>query len=459
VRWADGVNAEADRAQEFEAILGYHLEQAYRYLGDLGPHDAEGVAIGRDAARRLASAGRRAFARGDLRAATNLLRRALGLVPADDADRPNRMQDLGEVLISMGAFAEARSILEQCVSLASGMADARAGAGSRLLLVFLKHFTGESADWIEEARETAQALIPVLESVDAYNELAHAWRLILTSHGKAGRYDQASEAAERTVHFARLAGNERVMARAAGALANVALLGRTAVPHAIAQCEQLLAERIGDREVECGVKCRLARLKAMNGELTQARALYREARSLLRDLGRGVMSAAAGLDVAVVEMHGGDLALAESEIEADVADLKARGEKFHLSTLVAFLAQIVRDQGRDAEALELLQSAEQASAPDDVDSQVRWRSIKAPILARAGDGAQGETMARLAVKLATHFEAPMLLADASYELARVLAIVGKPEAARDEMTRARDLYGAKGNLVSLRRCEAWLASP
>ena len=29
VKWADQVNAESDRGQEFEAILGYHLEQAY----------------------------------------------------------------------------------------------------------------------------------------------------------------------------------------------------------------------------------------------------------------------------------------------------------------------------------------------------------------------------------------------------------------------------------------------
>ena len=39
VEWADRVNAEAGRAQEFEEILGYHLEQAYRYRAELGPLD------------------------------------------------------------------------------------------------------------------------------------------------------------------------------------------------------------------------------------------------------------------------------------------------------------------------------------------------------------------------------------------------------------------------------------
>ena len=64
VKWADQVNAESDRGQEFEAILGYHLEQAYKYLGELGPIDEAGAAIGRDGSRRLARAGRRAFREG-----------------------------------------------------------------------------------------------------------------------------------------------------------------------------------------------------------------------------------------------------------------------------------------------------------------------------------------------------------------------------------------------------------
>ena len=80
VRWADKVNAERGRGLEFEEILGYHLEQAQRYLGELGPLDEKAREIGRDGSRRLASAGRRAFARGDMHAAASLLRRAVALL-------------------------------------------------------------------------------------------------------------------------------------------------------------------------------------------------------------------------------------------------------------------------------------------------------------------------------------------------------------------------------------------
>jgi class 3 adenylate cyclase len=76
VAWIDETYRAHDRAMEVEEITGYHLEQAHRYLAELGPLDAEGHALGLDASVRLASAGERAFARGDMPATANLLRRA-----------------------------------------------------------------------------------------------------------------------------------------------------------------------------------------------------------------------------------------------------------------------------------------------------------------------------------------------------------------------------------------------
>ena len=81
--WAERVNRERDRQAQFDEILGYHLEQAYQYLSELGPLDEHGQELGRRAATRLSDAGRRAFARGDMAAAANLLRRAAALLPTE----------------------------------------------------------------------------------------------------------------------------------------------------------------------------------------------------------------------------------------------------------------------------------------------------------------------------------------------------------------------------------------
>ena len=78
----------ADRELEFQEILGYHLEQAYRYLAELGPLDEHGVRARRSARpngwRRRADAPSPA---GDMPATANLLRRAAAVLPPGRADR------------------------------------------------------------------------------------------------------------------------------------------------------------------------------------------------------------------------------------------------------------------------------------------------------------------------------------------------------------------------------------
>ena len=79
--WLDG------RGEEFDEIVGYHLEQAYRSVAELGPAGDRAPRLAERAAERLAASGRRADARGDTHAAANLLERAIALLPSDDGRR------------------------------------------------------------------------------------------------------------------------------------------------------------------------------------------------------------------------------------------------------------------------------------------------------------------------------------------------------------------------------------
>ena len=62
--------------------------------------------------------------------------------------------------------------------------------------------------------------------------------------------------------------------------------------------------------------CKLAQLRAMNGEFESARTMYRQARSLLDELGQGVRAAQSSLDLATIELLAGDAAAAEREARA-----------------------------------------------------------------------------------------------------------------------------------------------
>jgi class 3 adenylate cyclase/tetratricopeptide (TPR) repeat protein len=456
VRWADRVNAERDRALEFEEILGYHLEQAHHYLRELGPLDEQGRAIGIDAARRLAAAGRRAFARSDLHAAANLLKRATALHAKDDPQRVDLLPELGETLMGLGDFGAAHEILEEARLAADGLGNQRIRASSELIGIFIRLYRGERGG-SEQTLATAHELVSVLEREAAHSELATAWRLIVVVHGIAGRYRLASEAAEHSIAHARLAGNDRLIARVGGIFANMALLGSTPVPQAIDQCERLIAGGLSDRQMECHVMCTLAQLRAMNGELQVARSLYQRGRALLQDLGHHVNAAATGLDLARVELLGGDLALAEREVRADYELLAKMGETYYLSSMAALLSRIVRDQGRDDEALVFSKTAEEASAADDLESQSMWRAVRAPIVARAGDSALAEDLARSAVEVARRTEAPGLQADALTELACVLRLAGRLDDARLVVGEAIALHVAKGNVVAAVQGRAWAA--
>jgi tetratricopeptide (TPR) repeat protein len=457
VKWADQVNAESDRGQEFEAILGYHLEQAYRYLGELGPIDEAGAAIGRDASRRLARAGRRAFGKGDMHAAANLFQRAVALLAAGELARCGLQVELGEVLIEVGKFADARTVLTDAEQSATSIGDEVLEASARLLRLRIGMFSAEAADSGEQTLRAAQEAIPLFNRHGHALGLARAWRLVALVHGIAARYGESTEAMAKSIQYARQIGDERLLARNALGLSSSTLLGPTPVAEAIALSEQSIAGGLADRQAESKILCVLAQLHAMNGDFDKARQNYRHARDLLRDLGQGLIRAGTGIDVLIVESLAGDLTGAEREVMPDYEFLARAGEAYRRSTIAALLSRVLRDQGRNSEALVFSKIAEEITAPDDIESQALWRSIRAPILARAGEITEAEALARSAVELSQQSDAPQMRADVLSELAAVLQLLGRTDESLRAINAAIDIYRTKGDAVSTERAANWAA--
>jgi hypothetical protein len=99
----------AQRAEEFDEILAYHLRQAYGYKAALGPVDDDGRELAVRAANRLGSAGSRAHARGDMWAAGKLLSGALRLLPKESAARLELQPRLEDALFQTGQRVRGRS--------------------------------------------------------------------------------------------------------------------------------------------------------------------------------------------------------------------------------------------------------------------------------------------------------------------------------------------------------------
>jgi predicted ATPase/class 3 adenylate cyclase len=448
--WGEAVNRERDRGVEYEEILGYHLEQAHRYLSELGPLDDHGRALGVRAADRLGSAGRRAFARGDHSAAANLLRRAAALLPADHPDRLALLPNLGEALMEIGEFPWAMLYLDEAVELTRDRPRLQADAILTRLLV--RHHVEDNLErWRDEVTREAQRLIPVLQGERADAELAKAWRLLGFVHGSVCRYGEAAAAVKEAVEHARRAKDARQEARNASAYTLAALYGPTPAAEAIEHCEHLAAEGLSDRQAEALVLCSLAQLRAMQGEFDRARELRRTARTLLDDLGIIVLAASTAMHCARIELLAGDLETAEAELRRATDTLTRLGERYLLPPIAALLAQVVYEQGRPDEAEQISRTAEGIAAVDDVEAQALWRSVRAKVLAGRDRVEEAERLAREAVRLIQTTDAPGMQADALVDLATVLRRSGRTDETRVVALEARRLYQEKGNAVAAAR--------
>jgi predicted ATPase len=130
-RWLQRVAG--DRITEYEEIVGHHLEQAHRYRKELGPLDERGRDLAQEAARWLASSGRRAFARSDMAAAAHLFERAAALMPADDLSRLEMLVDLTMALRDSGRLDRGIAVLDEVEEAASATSNERLAAHAALV--------------------------------------------------------------------------------------------------------------------------------------------------------------------------------------------------------------------------------------------------------------------------------------------------------------------------------------
>jgi class 3 adenylate cyclase/tetratricopeptide (TPR) repeat protein len=448
-----------ERASELDEILGYHLEQAYRYRAELGPTGVGGAELASRAGERLGQAGRRAMVGGgDVAAAASLISRAVSLLPVEHALRRELLTELGSALMMTGDFARAEGVLEEAVTAATAAGDARWEARALIEREFHKTFAGSEDASLTIPEVTAEA-IPILEEAGDHLGLARAWRLRSEVDIRAAHWGARAEALERALGHARQAGDVREEATIIAHLAQSLYYGPTPVEEAIARCEEFLTEGAGDRSLEASTGSTLAGLRAMRGDFDEARRLWAKAGELYEALGLMFRRAARSTIPASIETLAGDPEAAERELRWGYDTLERMAGKSARGTIAAFLAEAVYQQGREDEAKRFTEITEELAADDDLVPQVVWRSVRAKILAGGGELHRGEELAREAAALVEHTDFPELQASTFLDLAEVLAAAGKRDEAKRLVARAKELYERKGNVVAAERCELWSAQP
>ncbi len=101
--------------------------------------------------------------------------------------------------------------------------------------------------------------------------------------------------------------------------------------------------------------------------------------------------------------------------------------------------------------------AAELGASDDAITQMLSRQVRAKVLARRGEHAEAEHLAREAVAIGDEAEMINSLGDALSDLAEVLELADRREDAAGELETALGLFERKGNVVMVGRAQAALA--
>jgi class 3 adenylate cyclase/tetratricopeptide (TPR) repeat protein len=439
------------RARELDEIIGYHLEQAFRYRQELGPISEDDQALAARAGDRLGAAGRRAIGvRADVSAGVNLISRAVSLLPTEDPLRRELLTELGSALMRTGDFTErVDEVLDEALAAAAAAGDKQLELRTLIEREFFREYAG-SKDASETIPAVAARAIPLLEELGDDLGLAKAWWLKSEIELRAGRWGARAAALDRAVEHARLSGDVREQATLVGLLAQALYYGPTPVEEAIGRCEEFLVSVSGDRSLEAAIGSTLGGLRAMRGEFDEARRLWAAAEAMYEELGLTFRRAARSPIPASIEMLAGEPAAAERELRWGYDKLEPMGEKGVSGTLAAFLGEAIYAQGRVDEAEAFAEIAGRTTANDDLVPQIVSRATRGKVLGKRGELEQAVQLGREALWLVEQTDFPDLHADVLLSMAEILGS-GSGEDPSPLLERACEVYKRKGNVVGAER--------
>jgi class 3 adenylate cyclase/tetratricopeptide (TPR) repeat protein len=438
------------RVAEYDEVLGYHLEQAYRYRVELGAVDERARSLADAAARHLAAAGRRALNRSDLSAAASLLGRGAELLRPEDPEWPYVRLDLADTLYSLGEFARAEPMVQELMERARASGDRRLEHRAELV----ETFRWDSAVPWEERKSVAERAVPVFEELGDEFGLFLAHRQLAATQWTQGRSGEAEPRFRRALEHARRAGAAGHGSFLIHALAGTQVWGPTPVEEGLRRCDELLDDAGGSRFVQGSILTARAALHAMAGRSEEARASAAAARTILEDLGPGlvntmVFASRVGLGEAVL----GNLDRAEEVMRPAVETLLRLGERSFASTLAPQLGRVLALADKLDEAEKLALVGRDTAPSDDWASQMEWRGALAQVMARRGELGQAEQLARASLILTEGSDYLTQIGEAWENLAEVLMRGGRKAEAVAALEEALARYDAKGNVMSAARTQ------
>ena len=445
--------AEVETTFERDEILGFHLEQALVLRRELGADDPE---LAGRARARLFVAGQNALGRADLPAATSLLQRAVDLGgDGSDGTQVKAMLALGQVLVRRGELERANDLLMSVIEAARAIGDVGVLAQARLGYNSLQTRVDSDAS-VEAELEEAMEIAASLEGSRELAALVTVHLEIGTCKFQLGRAGEGEDDLARAVDIALTTGDDALLRDTMAARLRPAGWGPMPAPHGIALVEELLASDYANASLRAQALHILSLFRAMRGEFEPSRRAAEDAWNLIEEfdlrLVRGIYSG----DVGCAELIARDLDRAEFVLRRGHDALLEMGDVGVRSTVDGVLSDVLFLKGRHDEALELADESRAIAAPDDLDSQPRWRAARARVLASRGAIDEALELLGEAVELVAQIDFLELKGYVYDVLGEALVQAGRQEDAAAAVQQAVVFYERKGNVVSAGRSSSVL---
>jgi class 3 adenylate cyclase/predicted negative regulator of RcsB-dependent stress response len=448
--WLERVAGE--RLPEYEDILGYHLEQAYRYRTELGPPDERTIELGRSAANRLIASAERTRERGDFALAATLLTSAEEI--SDGTIRARASFEHALTMNDAFDFLAGAQTAERAIEAAVAADDRPHEVRSRLILAEATAQT-DPAYALAHMRTAAEEALAECRRLGDQAGIVHATLTLARMAFFEGRCGRCIEIAEQLVDHAPTMRFSDRWALATN-LGSASYFGPASVQDAFRAHDVALGLVEHSVVARVGLMNSRAALWAMQGDVEEWAAETRRADRMFEEVPTmtGNRFQAGGEAARVL----GRLDEAEDIFRKAIEFWDARGETAFNSTITALLALVLCDLRRFDEAEDQAARSRDLSAEDDFASHSAWRMARARVRSDRDDheGALEDADAAVSILDPTDYIAWQAEGDEVHGM--VLAASGRTAAATADLERSIERFGRKGVVPAIERVRGRLAS-
>ncbi|MEU6428613.1 adenylate/guanylate cyclase domain-containing protein [Microbispora sp. NPDC046973] len=428
--------------------LAHHLETACLFKREVRPDDPLLPALTERAARALVGEGTQALHRKDLPAAIALLERGRDLLPAGHAEHRVLAVRICDAGLARGESDRPYAALDVAERM---LPDDRRG---RLTCAIQRETLAVRFGTRPASAEPFRELLAADPGDDlGWCRFHHLEALVRIGEGRFG----AAEAALRdALARARSLGDRYEENRLLSGLCELAQWSPTPLSEGLSLCVGVSARFRADRAILLPVLVTEARLLALAGYVTAARAVLDRAERHAGDLHLGLAATAVlqvrGLVESLVDRH----AEAEALFRRAAADLHRAGQSAPARTLELYAARELLRQGRHPEAARELDRLRDAGGRLQARGELTLLALSARVSALDGDHGAAGALAARAEELLAGTDDPCLRGDVLADLAEVHRSAGRPGAADRAAARALRDYAAKGAELPARRVRRWI---